>query len=112
MFDIPQPEITYSGPTFTFMGWEFNYHEYTSEGYSGGHLVSWHRLVNADPPNAIYAYKCYKPGSTEATREYAAAWLIAHWFEHYMGICPCLHGDGPSNFRTACIEALLSYGSR
>ena len=49
-----------------------------------------------------------------------AAWLIGHWYEHLLQICPCLHGvrdeavdegDG-SPFRKAVIESLLWYHDR
>jgi hypothetical protein len=111
-FEIPKPEESYNGKTFMFMGWEFKDSEFTDPAYPEirqGHLISHHRLHNPDPPEAYYAYRGYKVDSTyfHSTREYAAAWLISHWFEHYIGTCPCLKGDGPSNFRTAFIETLL-----
>ena len=82
---------------FTFCGWAF---------FDDGEklLISYHRLPNPHPPEAYYAYKTY---GRVFGREHAAAWLIAHWFEHYMNTCPCLNGDKPSKFRHACIEALL-----
>lgn len=111
-FEMPKPEHPYSGETFTFMGWEFADHHGTSQttGEAWAHLLSWHILHNPDSPDAIYAYKGYKFGEDDRPlgRKYAAAWLISHWFEHYMGACPCLHGDGPSNFRDAFMETLLA----
>ena len=107
-FEIPKPEHPYNGKTFTFMGWEFADREVmTSDGKLTGYLLSWHILPNPEAPNLIYSYKGYWP-EQPGSRTYAAAWLISHWFEHYMGVCPCLHGDGPSNFRTAFIETLLA----
>jgi hypothetical protein len=109
-FESPKPEEAYNCQTFTFMGWEFKDHPFTDPAYPDirqAHLISFHKLHNPHPPEACYAYIGYKPDAP-GDREYAAAWLISHWFEHYMGVCPCLHGDGPSNFRTAFIETLLS----
>lgn len=60
-------------------------------------------LLNPDSPEAIYSYKYFHDGSDPKD---AARWLIAHWYEHALSTCPCLHGDPPSNFRRACIDTL------
>lgn len=44
----------------------------------------------------------------ELGKYFAAAWLIAHWYEHYFHNCPCQVNDAkPSHFRFAFIETML-----
>jgi hypothetical protein len=95
----PRPEVEKNN--FEFMGWKFWSTPHPREGYI---VRSFHRLHNPESENLIYSYKLDK------TRERAAAWLISHWFEHLLDICPCqsLDKDGDNNFRRAFIETVLS----
>jgi hypothetical protein len=116
------------GSTFEFMGWRFsNVHIYNSgPDVVGTNLFCWKRLFNPERPNAVYSQANFRYSNYDSTlyrcmpdrlkfhrTKECAAWLIAHWWEHYLEICPCLHGERDdkedSNFRRAVIQALLWY---
>jgi hypothetical protein len=103
----PVPKEQFAPPLFRFAGWEFA--DRTDPKYPlVGSLLSAHLLHNPESPDLVYAYKGYKVGSPHSGREYAAAWLIAHWWEHYLHSCACLLDDHkPSAFRHALRDTLL-----
>lgn len=112
---------------YTFAGWEFSdrAYELSVNDYGGRRrhtLVLWKELENPHPPTWIYSYCGWtesgdRPQDQRHRRgiEYAAAWLIAHWYEHKLRICSCQHGEEPDDnasslrFREAFIESLLFY---
>jgi hypothetical protein len=86
---------------FNFLGWEFRDED--------RYLVLEKELLNPHPPEATLSYKCY---SKPERRSYAAAWLISHWYEHALEICPCIQqGDSNNNFRRAFIDVVLKMES-
>lgn len=126
-FDPDQPPIVVYTPAlgnkhlynFHFAGWHFNDWFPNADpvtGRRGGSLLLWAVLHNPEG-NAYLSYHSYceaplwyDPEEYEkiAGRKFAAAWLIAHWYEHYMHTCPCQVDDAkPTNFRNACIQTLL-----
>lgn len=118
--------------TFEFMGWRFGQSIMTPEGDTGM-LVCYKPLLNPFPPGALYSYKTFRifnplkiPYATlppDTIAEYqvqekntAAAWLITHWYEHALVVCPCQadaerenEDHRPSNFRSAMLSALTWY---
>jgi hypothetical protein len=104
----PVPSPQFAEPLFSFSGWVFADRVDPKHPETSGSLLSAHLLHNPERPDLVYAYKGYRPGLLREGREYAAAWLIAHWWEHYLHCCACLVDDHkPSNFRRALIETLL-----
>jgi hypothetical protein len=99
MIQIP-PEPDNPKFNYVFMGWKFLVGENPRGGYQ---VVSWHRLHNPETPSTIYSFKL------SDSIDYACAWLISHWYEHLLNICPCLgpDKDRDNNFRRAFIEAVL-----
>lgn len=104
---------------FTFMGWKFEIRSHVSPvsgeiGIEGSFMLLWKKLINPETPQLIYSYRGI--GSGHLAKERAAAWLIAHWWEHALDICPCQHGKrddaAGSNFRYHVIESLLWYHER
>lgn len=82
---------------YYFSGWTFR--------DNGRMLMLDVPIVNAHPPEAIFSYHTY---GREFSRERAAAWLISHWYEHRLEVCPCIkEGDSDNNFRRAFIESIL-----
>ena len=97
---------------YTFAGWEFERRDDTGGDMNINVLILWKELKNPHPPDAVLSYKGF--GKAYGV-EYAAAWLIAHWYEHKLQICPCQNGEEPDanesslRFRAAFIESLLFY---
>lgn len=100
---------------YIFMGWRFKVRE-TYECPETIVLGLYKKLPYPEDPEKLMSV------SFGPRRELPklAAWLIAHWFEHLLRICPCLHGerdqaldegDG-SPFRKAMIQSLLWYHSQ
>lgn len=82
---------------YFFAGWEFR--------DNGRVLMLDLPITNPHPPEAILSYHSYGP---DFSRERAAAWLISHWYEHKLEVCPCIReGDSDNNFRRAFIESIL-----
>lgn len=100
----------YPPPNWCFAGWEFNVtplYQPQSIRYRVGHVMLHARLHNPEGPGLDSSCHNYTEGGLW-TVECAAAWLIAHWWEHYMHSCDCLVDDGkPSHFRWWFIETLL-----
>jgi hypothetical protein len=109
---------------FEFMGWRFKVNPVASDGRV--YLMCFKRLFNPELAGEVYSqsnfnaedydhslYRALPPRREQYLKKYCAAWLIAHWWEHYTGIRPCLHGDRndseDSPFRKAMIESLLWY---
>ena len=94
-----------SRTAYSFAGWEF----WQVEQDGKAMLILEKELLNPHPPNAILSYKCFQQGTDP--RE-AAAWLIAHWYEHALDICPCQHGEEGNarsiRFRHYCMDSLLA----
>lgn len=105
-FRIPDPEER-GGEQYIYFGWEFTVKRWQNEKTHepGASLLSFHRLHNPESPTLIYSYKNFIPGSPLGI-EYAAAWLIGHWFEHYMDRCDCT-GKPHSAFRYGFISGML-----
>jgi hypothetical protein len=113
---------------FEFMGWRFTIKEAHSynESLPLTYVMCWKRLFNPENKGEVYSQANFSHGSYDTvlyrdmpdrlklhrTKE-ACAWLIAHWWEHYLEICHCLHGERDdqedSNFRRAVIQSLLWY---
>lgn len=113
---------------FEFMGWKFGVTNIASanEPCYKTFLMCWKRLFNPEHLGEVYSQSSFLHTQYEMslyrgmpdrlilhhTRK-CAAWLIAHWWEHYLEICPCLNGERDdredSNFRRAVIESLLWY---
>jgi hypothetical protein len=124
-YDPDQPPIVvYSPPlgmqsgyfyNFDFAGWHFNDSgligvdaNYPNGSRKVGHIRLTAILHNPEG-NAYFSYHNYDD-SGFCSREYAAAWLIAHWYEHYMHTCPCqVNDEKPTRFRYACIKGLLLF---
>ena len=69
-------------------------------------------LLNAILPNpengAYLSYHTFNEEFSYWNKKRSAAWLIAHWWEHFMHNCPCQVDDAkPSGFREAFIDTLL-----
>jgi hypothetical protein len=89
-------------PIYTFNGWSFP--------------VIW----TLEYSEMLCFKACYKNGIKGLTykilrdrcgEEYrkAAAWFIAHWWEHKLEICPCLGTHQDSNFMDTVIASQLYY---
>ena len=100
---------------YIFAGWKFKVMEHPADP-NGVTLMLYKKLPYPEAPakflSAAWGLDIDKPR--------LAAWLIGHWYEHLLQICPCLHGvrdqavdegDG-SPFRKAVIESLLWYHQR
>ena len=125
LFDRMESIMLNSRPErFCFMGWEFSVtHAQDDRIY----LKCYKRLFNPEKagevlshyafdPEVLYDHSIYRecpPRFIIDLKKRAAAWLIAHWWEHYLNICPCLHGDRDdqedSPFRQSVISGLLWY---
>jgi len=111
-FEYPKPEESKpeDGYPVSLFGWDFMNMPLPieSDGVSRATLRSLHRLPNPESPGFIYAYKNYRVGSPGMGIEYAAAWLIAHWFEHLFATCACLNNGESGRFRFGVIETLMA----
>lgn len=97
---------------YVFAGWNFRLSEtQTDPGII--FLRLYKKLPYPEDPTKVLSASW----GDESQKPRLAAWLIGHWYEHLLQICPCLHGvrdqavdegDG-SNFRRAMIESLLWY---
>jgi hypothetical protein len=129
-FDPEQPPIVvytpplgHPGYNFDFAGWHFHFYlEPLKDGEMRrrGYVLLWAVLHNPEHGTDYLSFHGYSEAPEGyldkeeyekfAGRKFAAAWLIAHWYEHYMHTCPCLIDDHkPTNFRRACINALLEF---
>jgi hypothetical protein len=97
---------------YFFMGWRFRV-SLLPNMLGGNGLMLYKKLPYPENPDACLSYAW----GSEENKAHLAAWLIGHWFEHLLQICPCLHGqrdqsvdegDG-SPFRKAMIDSLLWY---
>lgn len=118
--------------TFSFAGWTFSVRTVhnPNEVVPKTYLFCYKRLFNPETPSEVYSQvnfsddgfsrllygEAMPPRLKLEKQKRCAAWLIAHWWEHYLEICPCLGGkrdDGEdSNFRRSVIESLLWYDAR
>jgi hypothetical protein len=93
-----------------FMGWRFRITEMPDSLQP--HVLLMKRLPYPERPGLELSYHIGYPGRPE----YSCAWLIAHWWEHALRICPCqngIHDDQKgSRFREQMIESLLWYADR
>ncbi len=102
---------------YEFMGWKFKHSTVLSKGCHVTILTSYKGLFNPFPPNAQIAISTFigekSDVSYSVNMKRAAAWLIAHWWEHYLNICPCLTSgsdhEEETNFSKAVINSLLWY---
>lgn len=127
-FDPENPHVIYTPPlgdknlyNFDFAGWHFHDIGLAADPSSiyqrRGTLLLWGVLYNPEHGCDYLSYHGYSEAPMWSSpeeyekingRKFAAAWLIAHWYEHFMHTCPCLVDDGkPTHFRYACIQALL-----
>lgn len=82
---------------YYYAGWEF--------ADNGEQLFLDRRIPNPHPPGLVVSFSNY---GLSYPRERAAAWLISHWYEHLLQVCPCIkEGDTDNNFRKAFMETLL-----
>jgi hypothetical protein len=100
---------------FEFSGWKFKFTP--PQGRDSGVLILYKQLENPHPPDLFLSYRTYRTEGAEpfVGKQYAAAWLIAHWYEHKLKICACMNGEEPDldgssiGFRHALIKYLLLY---
>lgn len=104
--------VKYANPreaqTFHFAGFDFRVERPTSSGP----IEEWFLVFDAILPNpegyAYLSYHTFREYPHPCTKQWAAAWLIAHWWEHFMHNCACQVDDAkPSGFRQAFIGTLL-----
>jgi hypothetical protein len=82
---------------YHYAGWEF--------ADNGREIFLDKHIPNPHPPGLVVSFFSYEK---TYPREEAAAWLISHWYEHLLQVCPCINeGDTDNNFRTAFMETLL-----
>lgn len=101
----------------SLLGWDFNFMLVESPVELVNCLIlrSFHKLENAESPDLIYSFYCHNlpkevTGSflQDCVRE-GCVWLMSHWWEHKLKVCPCLDGkvDEETNFRKAFMGAIL-----
>lgn len=75
-----------------------------------GYVVCSNELENPEKLELVLSQHMFDPTDQKSFR-FALAWLIAHWWEHKLRICPCLPQDDKelSHFRDAFVESLLVY---
>ena|SRR5215472_7724591 len=121
MYTLPTEEqmLARMPGVFEFMGWKFGDRPHGQQGL----LSCFKPLLNPFPKDAYWSYCTYELlglgdvplGPRRDTlqsfvKKRAAAWLIAHWYEHALVVCPCqqeAEEDKPSNFREAVISGLI-----
>jgi len=108
MFDFVKYHYPYALQNYRFAGFDFRYHvcpldvilKYGTKG-----RMEFGAILHNPEDNAFLSY--HNVWNTWS-KEMAAAWLIAHWWEHYMHTCQCQVDDNrPSRFRWAFIDTLL-----
>lgn len=95
---------------YAFMGWKFHIVPMLDTCY----LRCFKLLLNPEAPElTLSVYSCGNPNPTYFDMAKGGAWLIAHWWEHALDICPCQHGvhddEKGSQFRQTMIESLMMY---
>ena len=102
---------------YKFLGFTFEMSRIEVQDVEMIYLRLWKRLVHPEAPQLIYSFSSVAGVDLILNREEtiakAAAWLIAHWWEHALDICPCQNGvrddkEG-SSFRKYLIDILLWY---
>jgi len=131
LFDRNEEQMLKGKQLFEFMGWKFavRHQHLAHESDPATYLYCYKRLFNPEKPGEVYSQCNFSWSNAEIAlyrgtpdrkkrdlTKRCAAWLIAHWWEHYLEICPCLKGerndDEDSNFRKTVIESLLWYDSK
>lgn len=100
-----------------FFGWKFKLYNYSNGNQilKIVHLLK--TLHNPERPSADTGASTFyiRPTTDYSDLEYSMAWCIAHWWEHYLDICPCQHGVHDeakgSAFRQHLIASLLWWHS-
>jgi hypothetical protein len=112
--DISEDEywaVTHTQP-YIFAGWKFRVYESPTDP-DGVTLRLFKKLPYPESPSKFMSASW----GLRSDMPRLAAWLIGHWYEHLLQVCPCLHGerdqavdegDG-SPFRKAIIQSLLWY---
>jgi hypothetical protein len=115
---------------YVYCGWEFGW-EWILEPARAlpEHrlvMVSRHRLEHPEAPNLVYGY-WIGPSIPDDIRDQlvcrdldylkreGAAWLMAHWWEHRLQVCPCQNGEDrkvgepgqETNFHRAFITTVM-----
>src|ERR1700739_1209673 len=92
---------------YSFAGFDFR----VQIGSPGGSVLLLDAILLNPEDGKYLSYHSFRisvPAGTSSSKEWAAAWLIAHWGEHFMHNCPCQVDDAkPSRFRYAFIDTLL-----
>jgi hypothetical protein len=118
MMLYPIYDIPHNGTNnYTFMGYHFE-DSYQHPDPDRGWLLFHAVLHNPEAPNMTHSYHGYirKLAGRWGGREWAAAWLIAHWHEHALNICGCQgHGrnadEDALKFRYEFIDKVMTeYG--
>lgn len=114
--DRDEDRFLTSGDVFEFMGWKFKVRIVDHHGHPEPlvFMNCYKRLHNPESPALVLSYRQHPVVSNMAKlKRDMAAWLIAHWWEHYFDFCPCQNGvqddEHGSNFRVAMIESLIWY---
>lgn len=127
--DFEAPRLGTAIKVYEFAGWRFERLDSREDlrlPVALTFLFCHKRFFNPEKPGEVYSQASFSDedychllyvGMPERMRDYklksTAAWLIAHWWEHYCDICPCLQGERndaeESNFRRALINSLLWY---
>ena len=104
-----------------FMGWRF---EIRKNAHIGGEDMTFirlmKRLIHPEAPDKVISVSWFPCDGFEIGDKnyhnkivWSCAWLIAHWWEHALDICPCQHGvhddEKGSTFRQYVIDSLLWY---
>ncbi len=112
----PYEAVKYASPretqTFHFAGFDFRVDREPENNPVTYRSIDGVLLLDAILPNpegyAYLSYHTFREYPHLCTKQWAAAWLIAHWWEHFMHNCPCQVDDAkPSGFRQAFIGTLL-----
>lgn len=114
------PEVRIGNLNYEFMGWRFHLTRFATDSSGenqNAQMLCWKEIINPEAPGLIQAYKNIRissgplPPKEEMDKllSAAAAWLIAHWWDHALKMCPCQNDDAGGKFRHTVTEALLQY---
>lgn len=110
LHDAEEDRFWERGEPYLFMGFRLKVTQ--SPIGDWGQVLLWKKLIHPEAPNLIYSYHSFDRYGC-FTLEMACAWLIAHWWEHALDICPCQGGvkdDAKgSTFRHAVMESIMWY---
>lgn len=102
-------------------GWDFTLRITESPFHPVKSIVvgSYHKLENPESPELIYSYSFQNvPEFERIPARYLndlireqCAWLMSHWWEHKLKVCPCIDGRGEeeNNFRREFMRSVLMF---